>query len=114
MACPRDALVHTAHRDDGARGSELPIGAVLRAKPPDGLGTAKELACEVELDHLSPIIEGHVGYSCVLLRTRVGDQNVDPPECLDSLIEERCHVGFLRDIATNNNCPTAAALDLAP
>ena len=73
MACPRDALVHTAHRDDGARGSELPIGAVLRAKPPDRLATAEELAREIELDHLSPIIERHVGDPRVLLRTRVGD-----------------------------------------
>jgi hypothetical protein len=37
------------------------------------LATAEELAREVELDHLSPIIEGHAGYTCVLLRARVGD-----------------------------------------
>jgi hypothetical protein len=28
MACPRDALVHTAHRDDEAGGSERTAGAV--------------------------------------------------------------------------------------
>jgi hypothetical protein len=39
---------------------------------------------------------------------------VDAPERLDSQIKERRHVGFLRDITTNNNCATAAALDLAP
>jgi hypothetical protein len=45
----------------------------LRAKPLDRLATAEELAREVELDHLSPIIECHVGDPRVLLHTRVGD-----------------------------------------
>jgi hypothetical protein len=45
----------------------------LRAKPLDRLATAEELAREIELDHLSPIIERHVGDPRVFLRTRVGD-----------------------------------------
>jgi hypothetical protein len=43
-------------------------------------------AFKVQLDHLPLIIERHVGDPSVFLRSRVGDENVYSPECLDSPI----------------------------
>ena len=67
---PRDDFVHAAHVDDFTRRARDGRHDAATLKLTDGFAGAQELPGEVDVDHLLPLGERHVGEGRILLQGR--------------------------------------------
>ena len=111
MAGPRDHLVDRTHADDLAGRDGNFLAHAAPQKLADRLLDAQELSRQIDAEDLVPLLEGHVDGARVALDAGVGDEDVDRPERLQRLLEERLDIVRLRDIGLNDDRLAAFVFD---
>ncbi len=90
MAGPRDDLVNRAGKNDLSQGLRALTIEAFPPKAPDRLLGADELTREIDVDDLSPIVQGHFRESGVLLQSCVGDDDVNPAQLQLRCFKQAC------------------------
>ena len=111
MSCPGNDLVYRAHADDLAACLRV-RRCWLRKELFDRLAGAEKLPGQVDVDHGLPLVERHLGYSCITLQAGIGDQNIQPTERVDERRKHGLHVALFGHVGLQDDCMAAGLLDM--
>ena len=84
----------------------------LRKELFDPLAGAEKLASQVDVDDGAPLLQRHLGYSCIALQAGIGDQNIQPAERVDELRKHGLHVALFGHVGLQDDRMAAGLLDM--